>query len=416
MNVRRFLFLLFAALMLAPPGLVAASNSGSITSSQCVPIDASGLSTVGIQVTGTWSGTLQPQVSIQGQAAVNTQVTPTGSSSGQSTITANGLFTISVAGVTNFYLCGNTVASGTAVVYLNGSALSAKWGGSFPLFAPAGSLSAASYSFAGFPNYGLNLDTGNFALLFDVTGINVAAIDGNGLEIRGNVCYAWTAGTVFASRDTNLCRTGAGAVAIGNGTPGDATATLSLGSVQASSTGYGLNGPGASQGMSGSGGTTLVRGAIVRLGIPAGNAVDITGQVITNYNGVATTGAGVPSEVGIATSGTSSAAIAATNLLAAPVAATLYRVTAYLKITVVTAAPVAGAITLTYKDSDGVAQSVVMALYNAAGAVATQTGSTTTTPVSGNALLYCGAGTAIQYAIAFSGSGTYEYILKSEAL
>jgi hypothetical protein len=94
----------------------------------------------------------------------------------------------------------------------------------------------------------------------------------------------------------------------------------------------------------------------------------------------------------------------------------LYRISAYLKITIATASPVAGAITLTYKDDDGVSQSVVMSLHNAAGATATQTGSTTTTPVGGDAYLYCGSGTPIKFAIAFSGTGTYEYIFKAEQL
>jgi hypothetical protein len=144
-------------------------------------------------------------------------------------------------------------------------------------------------------------------------------------------------------------------------------------------------------------------------------AVNSSG-VATEYNSIALTGNGIPSEVGIVTTGTATAAIAATNLLAAPVAAGLYRVSCYLKITVATTTPVAGAVTLTYADKDSVAQSVVMSMKNAAGAVATQTGSTTITPISGDAIIWCNSGTAIKYAIAFSGTGTYEYNFKVEAL
>jgi hypothetical protein len=86
-----------------------------------------------------------------------------------------------------------------------------------------------------------------------------------------------------------------------------------------------------------------------------------------------------------------------------------------MKITVATTTPVAGPITITYKDSDGVSQSVVMMLQNAAGAVATSTGSTTTTPVMGSLEIYCGSGTAINYAVGFSGTGTYELVLKCES-
>lgn len=138
--------------------------------------------------------------------------------------------------------------------------------------------------------------------------------------------------------------------------------------------------------------------------------------VLTTYNNVALTGNGMPSEVGIVTTGTATAAITATNLLAAPVAAGFYRITAYLKITAVTSSPIAGAVTITYADKDGVAQSVIMQGQNAAGAVATQTGSSTNAPWTGTVVVWCNSGTAIKYAIAFSGTGTYEYNFKVEAL
>ena len=167
-------------------------------------------------------------------------------------------------------------------------------------------------------------------------------------------------------------------------------------------------------------GSATVQGATVTStgGLNAGTtkfAVNSSG-VATEYNNIALTGNGIPSEVGIVTTGTATAAIAVTNLLAAPVAAGMYRISCYLKITVATTSPVAGAVTLTYADKDGVAQSIVMSMKNAAGAVATQTGSTTTTPISGDAIIWCNSGTAIKYAIAFSGTGTYEYNFKVEAL
>lgn len=136
----------------------------------------------------------------------------------------------------------------------------------------------------------------------------------------------------------------------------------------------------------------------------------------TEYNAIVLTGNGIPSSVGVATATTATAAVAATTLLAAPVAATLYRVSCYLKVTIATSTPVAGPVTLTFADKDGVAQSIVMALSNAAGAVATSTGSTTSTPVQGDAYCYCNSGTALKYAIGFSGTGTYEYIFKCEAM
>jgi hypothetical protein len=118
---KRFLWYPLTLLLLSVSSLYAQSN-GSITSSQCVPIDVQGdKSTVGVQVTGTWTGTLQPQVSIQSQASQNAQVTPSTSTVPQSTITANGLYYANVGGAGTFQVCGNTVTSGTAVVWLNAS-------------------------------------------------------------------------------------------------------------------------------------------------------------------------------------------------------------------------------------------------------------------------------------------------------
>jgi hypothetical protein len=120
--LRFFTFALLFAVALPAFAQTPSSGPFSITSSQCVTIGvSSSTATIGIQVTGTWTGTLQPEIAISGQAAANTQVIPSTSSTPQSTITANGIYTASVAGASLFLLCGNTVSSGTAVVFLNGS-------------------------------------------------------------------------------------------------------------------------------------------------------------------------------------------------------------------------------------------------------------------------------------------------------
>src|SRR5208337_4228278 len=128
--MRRFLFLLFAVLMLGPPGLFAQSSVGPYTLSannQCTkPIDTTGLSTLRIQVTGTFTLTIQPEASIAGQSPQNTQVTPSTSSTPQSTITSAGLYSASVAGANSFLLCVSAYTSGTATIYFQGSNLSAK--------------------------------------------------------------------------------------------------------------------------------------------------------------------------------------------------------------------------------------------------------------------------------------------------
>lgn len=130
MTLRRFLFLIFACLACGPPAMAQSVVTGTITASQCVPIDVSAAGVVGISVTGgSWSGTIQPQVALGGDPAVNTKVTPYGSTTAQSTITANGAFqSLSVAGGSLFQLCGNTV-TGTATVKLKVAPQSASSGG-----------------------------------------------------------------------------------------------------------------------------------------------------------------------------------------------------------------------------------------------------------------------------------------------
>jgi hypothetical protein len=119
------LILVFACCGLGPPLLaqvpVAPKQLSALN--QCASIDSSGFATIGIEVTGTWSATLQPQVSISGQTATNTTVVPEGStsSSAQSTITANGTYSASVAARSLFQVCVTSYTSGTATVVLFGS-------------------------------------------------------------------------------------------------------------------------------------------------------------------------------------------------------------------------------------------------------------------------------------------------------
>lgn len=100
-----------------------AQLTGTITGTQCISVPVSNRATMTFQVTGgSWTGTIQPQGIINGGAAVNIQVTPVASSTPQSTVTANGMYSTSVAGMDTFQLCGATVTN-TATV--NGNAIAA---------------------------------------------------------------------------------------------------------------------------------------------------------------------------------------------------------------------------------------------------------------------------------------------------
>jgi hypothetical protein len=89
--------------------------------SQCVlvGVSSSSSSTAVISVSGTWSATLQAEVQVQGAPYANVQVTPSTSSTAQSTITANGSYSAPVAGYDAFQVCSTAYTSGTAVIYIN---------------------------------------------------------------------------------------------------------------------------------------------------------------------------------------------------------------------------------------------------------------------------------------------------------
>ena len=95
--------------------------SGSVTSTQDVPITLSGQSTVGTQVTGTWTGNLLFEGTVDGTNWIATTGVnlATGASTGSTT--ANGVFQSNAAGLIGFRVRGSNVATGTAVISLRGS-------------------------------------------------------------------------------------------------------------------------------------------------------------------------------------------------------------------------------------------------------------------------------------------------------
>lgn len=117
--MKRFLL---ALLLFSLPAL--AQQSGpfvlTATTSPCATINtANNYATVGIRVSGTFSATLQPGVSIQGQPSTNTSVVPVGSTTSQNTITAAGAYTASVAGASQFQICATGFVSGSVTIWLN---------------------------------------------------------------------------------------------------------------------------------------------------------------------------------------------------------------------------------------------------------------------------------------------------------
>lgn len=95
----------------------------SSSSSPCAKISVTGQGSVVAKVSGTFSITLQPELSMQGQPPDNTVVTPSTSTSGtkQGTITAAGSYSAAVGSYDTFLVCVSSYVSGSATIYLNTS-------------------------------------------------------------------------------------------------------------------------------------------------------------------------------------------------------------------------------------------------------------------------------------------------------
>jgi hypothetical protein len=95
------------------------TSTGTITSTQNVAVNTQGSASTGVEVTGTWTGTLSFQATVDGTnwVAVNAIVPVTGVE--VTSTTANGNWEIPSAGYQQVRVLGNTVATGTATVTLD---------------------------------------------------------------------------------------------------------------------------------------------------------------------------------------------------------------------------------------------------------------------------------------------------------
>src|SRR5271166_4401837 len=89
-------------------------STGNITSTQTVTVATTGTSALMVQITGTWTGTVVFEVSLDGttwQSALLYPVFPDGTPA-VSSATANGNWQLYVGGVQSARVRGNTVATG----------------------------------------------------------------------------------------------------------------------------------------------------------------------------------------------------------------------------------------------------------------------------------------------------------------
>ena len=94
-------------------------GSGSITSTQGITVNSQGSGTVTIGITGTWTGTLVFEVTIDSINWISYPAISLSSGSVVTSTTVNGNFELPCAGYEQVRVRGNTVASGTANIALN---------------------------------------------------------------------------------------------------------------------------------------------------------------------------------------------------------------------------------------------------------------------------------------------------------
>lgn len=186
-----------------------------------VPVGNRG--TVTFQVTGgTWTGTIQPQGVIDGNAAFNIQVIPFQSTTAQNTITANGIYTLTVAGLDLFKLCGATVTN-TATVKGNAVQVVSKnspggggGGGSFSALTSGTNTTAAMVV-----GSGASLSTSGSGIITASNGIGLNNIQSyaSGIAISDGSAHIVSAAPAGSAFNGITTLAGLAAVSINGATP-----------------------------------------------------------------------------------------------------------------------------------------------------------------------------------------------------
>lgn len=95
--------------------------SGNITSTQSIALSTAACGSAAFQVSGTWSGTLDFEYTIDDLAWHALFVSPDGGGAAVLSATANGNWSVQIESYSQVRVVGNTVGSGTAAVFLSAS-------------------------------------------------------------------------------------------------------------------------------------------------------------------------------------------------------------------------------------------------------------------------------------------------------
>lgn len=302
--IKRFAVVLALCTGLAFAQGVGPQSASLSASNACasIAVDPRQTASVDILVTGTWATTLTPKIGVNGNTPVATSVYPQGSTTSQSTITANGDYTaVQIAGHDFFEVCFTSYSSGTAVVTLSASVATALnnigggGGGGDTVSSPNSTLNVGGTSTS--TTLDVNLANANSWTALQTFGTHISI---GGQTLSGGVqgtgdTKALLAGTVSGTGATLCTDSNGGATT--SGCSGGSSAFSALTS-STNTTAAMVVGTGASLGVSGTGSisaTTLTGGSTNDLVYQTGSGT--TGFISPVDSAVLVTSAsGVPSE------------------------------------------------------------------------------------------------------------------------
>lgn len=196
-----------------------------------------GQGTVGVQLGGTWSGTVQFEQSVDTVTWVAWTVVPLTGGAGVTSTTVAGQWAGSSAGDRQVRVRFSSYASGNALVTMTPSATGISPAVTNTFTAPQlfanGTAGAPAIQFVGCVTCGFYGIGGNAAV--SNSGAGQMLWYSGGTQMPAGSVLAWAAGALNTANDTGFSRTAPGAAALGNGTQGNASAALGLASVSASS-------------------------------------------------------------------------------------------------------------------------------------------------------------------------------------
>lgn len=114
--MKRFLWLIILLFVLCTPVYAQTISTTTCPGAGCADIDVAGQGSIGIQITGTFVGTITFQSSIDRTTFTTLLLTPSGSTTAVGTTTAPGLWTAPIAGITTVRVVFTAYTSGSAVV------------------------------------------------------------------------------------------------------------------------------------------------------------------------------------------------------------------------------------------------------------------------------------------------------------